>query len=103
MKKFIFLMICFFALVCGVKAIEGKTITFDDVSTKNLEQKLFGVNYREVKSLCSFDFCDYAIGSSYKEILDNFTKNYLKTIENEEVRANLKIKGIKITKIIFQN
>ena len=43
------------------------------------------------------------VGESLEEGLDNFTKSYLKTIEDEEVRASLRIKGFRITEVITQN
>ncbi len=103
MKKMILLLISFFTIVCSVQGLSNREVTFDDLSTKNFEKVMNGINHQEIKNICTYDFCDYAVGSSYKEILDNFVVNYFKTFDNQELKANLQIKGVKITKVVFQN
>ena len=105
MKKF-FVVTILIGLIftSSVLALSPRSeVEFDDMSTKNFEEKMKGINYAEIKSLCSYDFCEYVRGTSYKNILENFINSYLKTLSNDDDRAGVRVKGLKITKVIFQN
>lgn len=82
---------------------EPNELHFNDLTTMNFYRRNDELDFHSIKKLCSYDYCDYLIGDNIKEGLDIFTKNYLKTIEDEETRAILQVKGIRITKIILQN
>lgn len=80
-----------------------RVLYFDDVNTKNFVAKVGYLRLYDMKMFCSDDYCGYVNGSTIYECLDNFTRDYLDTIEDEEAVSSLNIKGIKITKIILQN
>ncbi len=77
--------------------------SIDDLTTLNFYKRSNEIDFHSIKKLCSYDYCEYFTGESVKEGLSNFTKNYLRTIKDEETRAILQVQGIRITKIIFNN
>lgn len=104
-KTFLFLFSLIFllaALVIPVIARE-ETMKLENISTLNFKAKMGYLRLFSIKKICSYDYCDYNRGNSFDETIEIFTRNYLKTIEDEELKATLRIKGIKITKLIFEN
>ena len=88
--------------IVNVRALENKkTESYDDLNTLNFIAKLGYMELAKIDKICSYDYCEYRTGSSFKSMINNFTKNYLKTIQDDEVRASLRIKGIKITEVVF--
>lgn len=105
MKKLLFLIFTFLllTLVFRVNAKNAsKEILFDDMTTKNFIAKSGYLPFHSIKKICSYDFCDYNRGENPQSLLETFTNNYLKTIKDDELKSNFKIKGIKITKIILK-
>jgi len=78
-------------------------LIFNDLSTTNFEEKLSEINLSDIKKICSYDFCDYFSGENIKTSIQKFLKNYLDTINDEEVKNTIKVKGLKITKVILEN
>ena len=107
MKKIALFSIAVLMCMIGIMVVyakpEGSETLYENLTTKNFLKKMKDINYQEIKGLCVYDFCDYMVGESLEEGLDNFTKSYLKTIEDEEVRASLRIMGFRITEVITQN
>ena len=104
MKKY-FIFICIFAslFLISAKALNrDRAMILEDINTLNFSNKS-GVDIHSVQKICSYDFCDYIRSDNVKRAMEIFTDNYLKTIEDEEIKNTLKVKGIKITKIIVQN
>lgn len=105
MKKMIFttfLILLILFINFNTTAKSSKEILFDDMTTENFIAKSGYLPFNSIKKICSFDFCDYSRGENAFETLEIFTRNYLKTINDEEVKSALKVKGIKITKIILK-
>ncbi len=95
------LLIGFFYIFMNIFANNENSISFEDVNTLNFIKKTEHINAQSIKKICSYDYCDYLIQPLTPKSLEKFTENYLKTINDEEARSILKIKGIKITKIIL--
>lgn len=90
------------ALIIGIDTNakgRAKKIYFNDVTTLNFVDKTSHIKSNEIKTICTYDYCDYARASTKEESIEIFTNNYLNTISDSEVKASLKIKGIKITEI----
>lgn len=76
----------------------------NNINHLNLEEKIIKDNSEyDIKKICSYEFCDFFDGDSIKGRIEKFTKRYLNTINDEEIKNTLKVKGIKITKIIYKN
>lgn len=76
----------------------------NNINHLNLEEKIIKDNSEyDIKKICSYEFCDFFDGDSIKARIEKFTKRYLNTINDEEIKNTLKVKGIKITKIIYKN
>jgi len=107
MKK-LFLLLMFLSF-CFLIKVNAKTFLSDnilepkDVTTKNFNSKLGQLKPESIYKLCTFDYCDYMRSVDIKECLEIFTINYLNTIDNEELRASLAVKGVKITKVILES
>lgn len=86
----------------GVRA-QDKEMNLENINTRNFKAKMGYLKLTSIKKICSYEYCDYVRGDSFDETIEIFTKNYLKTIEDNEVKASLRIKGIRITKLIFEN
>lgn len=97
----IFLVVGAIFLNVKVRALEGE-MNLDDISTANFKAKMGYLKLTSIKKMCSYDYCDYVRGDTFDETVEIFTRNYLRTIQDDEVRAGLRIKGIKITKLIFE-
>lgn len=97
-KLFIFLIILIVFLSIEVKS-KSQT-SFSDVNTLNFEQKMIDKKLEhKIKIICSYDFCEFIKGNSLKDIIYNFETNYLNTIDNIDLKNELKVKGIRITKV----
>lgn len=106
MKK-IFLLLILLSTILIVSTVKAersdKEIIFDDLNTKNFIAKAGYLELHSIKKICSYDYCDYLNGNNVYDVLDNFKKNYLKTVKNKEDRLILNVKGIKITRLILEN
>ncbi len=105
MKKIIILsliLMIFTTLTSSVTA-ESTELIVEDLTTLNFHTRANEIDFQAVKKICSYDFCSYRRGESMKEALEIFTNDYLAIVKDEEARATLKIKGIRITKIVFMN
>ena len=106
MKKFITFMtiLSFIAVAFYMSPLAKNSYsTVDNLTTLNFYEREDEFDFHNIKKLCSYEFCEYMMGETLEEGLDNFTKSYLKTISDEEVRSIIKVKGVKITKIIYKN
>lgn len=98
----ILLLFLIFSFFVGVAA-KANELEVDDLTTLTFPDRADEFDFHSIKKLCSYDYCDYMYGDTLNEGLENFTKNYLRTIKDEETRSILQVKGIRITKIIFMN
>lgn len=102
MKKLMLIILLFLVMCLNVGAkSSSKEIYFDDMTTKNFISKAGYLPLHSIKQICTYDFCDYIKSENVYAALDIFSKNYLKTIKDEEIRSSLNIKGIKITMVIL--
>lgn len=99
--KFMTLLILLLITLINVFATEKTEIEYDDLTTKNFVEKIKDIPYIESSKICSYDYCDYLRGDTLTSSIEIFTKKYLNTIKDEEIKLSLKVKGIKITKIEF--
>ena len=74
-----------------------------NINHLNLENKINNDNIHNIKKICSYDYCDFFDGDSIKQSIERFANKYLDTIKDEEIKNTLKVKGIKITKLIYRN
>lgn len=104
MKKIILFTMVFISifLVDTFAIPKERSILLDDVNTLNIKDKVKNIDFSEIKKICSYDFCDYIDGSFFKSSINTFTNKYLNTINDEEIKKELRVKGIKITKIILK-
>ncbi len=86
----------------GVHAQDSEMI-LENINTRNFKAKMGYLKLTSIKKMCSYEYCDYVRGDAFDETIEIFTRNYLKTIEDEEAKASLRIKGIRITKLIFED
>lgn len=73
----------------------------DNLNTNNILSK-----YSEednIKYICSYNFCDYLRSDNLKRSIEIFKDKYIKSIKNDDIKNTLKVKGIKITKIVFKD
>ena len=82
---------------------ESDVLYFEDLTTQNFIKRSDELDFHAIKKICSYDYCEFITGDNMKEALEHFTIGYLKTIPDEEIRATLKVKGIRITKIVLRN
>lgn len=104
MKKrlsIIIMLLVFTAMFVHAAAFPKKEIYIDDVTTKNFLSKMGYLKTSTIETVCSYDFCSYFDGEDVERGLELFTKEYLTQIADEEVKAELRIKGIKITKVVM--
>lgn len=105
MKKLFLILLLVMSLLSFSRPARAKSqeLYFDDLTTLNFYKLSNELDIYSIKKLCTYDYCDYIRGRSMPEALEIFTKNYLKTIPDEETRSILNVKGIRITKIILLN
>lgn len=104
MKKrlsIIIILLIFTAVFVYAEALPKKEIYIDDVTTKNFLSKMGYLQTSSIETVCSYDFCSYFDGENVEHGLELFTREYLTQIDDEEVKAELRIKGIKITKVVM--
>ena len=100
MKK-VFMVLIIFLLVISIN-VKSKSdgVVLNDVNTLNFEYKIKEKKLEhKIKIICSYDFCDYINGESLKDIIYNFEMKYLDTIDDIDLKNELKVKGVKITKV----
>ncbi len=97
----IFVFLGFVILNVNVKAQENE-MNLENINTRNFRAKMGYLKLTSIKKICSYDYCDYVRGETFSETVEIFTRNYLSSIQDEELKANLRIKGIRITKLIFE-
>lgn len=90
--------ISLFLINIQVKAGERR-ILLNDVNTLNIKDKL-DVDIREVKQICSYEYCGYISSNDIDGSIDSFTDNYIK--EKGMSSEDVMVKGIKITKIVIK-
>ena len=79
---------------------KSNKISFKRVNTLNFTNVIRSEEiYYRIKKICSYNFCDYAVGENIKDKLSNFEESYLKTIGDVDIKNELKIKGIRITSV----
>lgn len=106
MKSFSYGLITFVSLLLvNTLIVNGEhAVLLRDVNTKNISERLSDSDLANIKKICSYDFCDYIRGKTVKSSMDIFIKKYLKnqTID-DEIKKTIYVKGLKITKIIYNN
>lgn len=105
MKKVVLPTIIFISFcVVNIKAYKmDHSLIYNDLNTINFREKFKGEELMNIKKICSYDFCDYINTENITNSLDTFTKKYLDNIYNEDEKKMLFVKGIKITKVVFNN
>ena len=100
MKKLFYLLtILLFFTSISVKSQEKK-IKFNDLNTLNFEEKINNEEFfSQIKKICTYNFCDYAKGDTINDKLYNFEESYFNTLDNDDLISELKVKGVKITKV----
>lgn len=107
MKKFLFLAFALLLLMpIFIKASplssKEKVIIYKDMTTKNFVKNTKNLDLTTVKKICTYEFCDFVVDTTKESMINTFTNNYIKSLNNDELRAELKIKGIRITKVILK-
>ena len=74
---------------------------YSDLNSKNFFSRI--KNIHDIKMICSYEYCDYIDSNNIKLSFNKFINNYIENIDDEEIKNTLKVKGIKITKIIYKN
>lgn len=102
-KRLLIVIISLFFCVTFVYAAGSpkREMSLNDVTTKNFISKLGFLPTSLIETVCSYDYCSYFDGENVNRGLALFTEEYLSRIDSEEIRAELRIKGIKITKIVI--
>jgi hypothetical protein len=104
MKRIGLFLIVVLSLVSNICAKSRETtIEYDNLSTLNISNVLNEEDIRGIKYICSYDYCEFVKGLDLKKIIRVFTYKYISSIENEDIKNSLNVKGIKITKIIYEN
>lgn len=105
-KKVLFICLIIISLLIGNITINAKENAYvkkyQDVNTLNFIKKTKNIDISQIKTICTYDYCEDIEGSTKEKSLEFFTQNYLKRIPDSDTRASLKIKGIRITKIILK-
>jgi len=100
MKKLFILFIILTILFCNNVNSKSKIIYFNDVNTLNFTQKIVDKKLEhKIKIICSYDFCNFIKGESLTDIIFDFETNYLKTINDIDLKNEVKVKGIRITHV----
>ena len=73
---------------------------YSDLNSKNFFSRI--KNIHDIKMICSYEYCDYIDSNNIKLSFNKFI-NYIENIDDEEIKNTLKVKGIKITRIIYKN
>lgn len=104
MKKIIVLIgTLIFLALGGANALnEGHPLIYDDLNTLNFADKMQNVRSENIRKICSYEYCDDWLGGNTKAGIETFVNRYLKTLNDEEIKNTLKVKGIKITKVIIE-
>lgn len=104
MKKIFLLLLATLTVFSFYKPTNAKSdeLYYEDLTTLNFSNH-DELDFHTIKKLCTYDYCNYIKGESLREALEIFTREYLKTIPDEEVKSILNVKGIRITKIILLN
>lgn len=105
MKNILLYTIPFLSLLfVNAKIINSEhQLIFDDLNTINFSEKIDNINLKNIKKICSYDYCDYLKKDNIKHGIDEFTNKYIRTLNDSEIINTIKVKGIKITKIILEN
>lgn len=74
---------------------------YSDLNSKNFFSRI--KNIHDIKMICSYEYCDYIDSNNIKLSFNKFINNYIENIDDEEIKNTLKVKGIKITRIIYKN
>ena len=74
---------------------------YDNLNSMNFFNEI--KNVHDIKMVCSYDYCDYIDSNNIKFSFNKFVNKYIQQIDDEEIKNTLKVKGIKITKIIYKN
>ena len=99
MKK-IFILIILILITFNLNVYSKSKIKFNDLNTLNFIKKINNEEFfSQIKKICTYKFCDYAKGQTIEDKLYNFEISYFNTLEDEDLINELKVKGIKITKV----
>ncbi len=101
MKKFILSLFAasFIFNASASYSNDDKVLLFGDLNTRNFIDRIEKLKLEGISYICTKDYCYDFTFESLDKNLESFENKYLSTIEDEEVKNTLKVKGIKITKI----
>jgi len=98
------LIISFIISFLNVKANDiTKTNEFNNLNTKNFVSEMEKKGITGVYKVCSYEYCDNVDSSNLSVGIKDFFKRYLDTINDEETKKSLIVKGLKITKIFYND
>lgn len=90
-------------IILSVDAKPAKNYaSYDDVTTKNILTKFNENVLNNISKVCTYEYCDYLDVTRGEDGIFNYVSKYLKTLNDEDIKNTLKVKGVKITKIIFK-
>ena len=99
---FISLIISFLISFLNVKADNFTNIKeFNNLNTKNFVSEMEKRGIRGVYKVCSYEYCDNIDNENLSVGIRDFFKRYLETIQDEDIKNALSIKGLKITNIYY--
>lgn len=99
MKKMAFLLLTTTLFFTNPLKKNDGVIYFNDVNTLNFQEKMEEYRIENIKTICSYEYCDYMRDADFEKSMEIFTNRYIKKVD-EETANLLKVKGIKITHII---
>lgn len=100
MKKIFYLLTILLLFTSISVKSQEKKIKFSDLNTLNFVEKINNEEfYTQIKKICTYNFCDYAKGDTINDKLYYFEESYFNFLNNDDLVSELKVKGVKITKI----
>ena len=105
MKKVLFstfLFLIIFTLKSNASSFVCKDyINYDYLSTNNIFNYLASDDFTKIKKICTNNICTDKLHSNNKLFLIDHEENVLRLIKNDDKKIEIKLKGIKIDKIYF--
>lgn len=103
-KMLLYIGIFLSLLIINTYALDNdNNLILNDVSTLNIREKLNNIDIHTIKKICTYDFCENIDGTNLIASIKRYTNKYLDTINDEEIKNELKVKGIKITKVVLNS
>lgn len=89
-------------VIVSLKPTYGKTIESINLNSNELLNYMEENNLKNIKKICTFDYCDYVRSTNTKRAVELFKTNYEEYLSKkvgEEKAREIILKGFKITKI----